>query len=141
FVYKYPQAEFPYARLVEENRRRNGQGFEFELLDTGIFDEDRYFDIVIEYAKATPEELCIRIEAFNRGPEAAPLHLLPHLWFRNTWAWGRTRLPEPAIRPGPDGEGFISLLTDDSAVETPTNIPSHYRLGPRTLYGPPGGEP
>jgi hypothetical protein len=144
YLYKYPQAEFPYARLVEENRRRNGEGFEYELLDTGIFDEGRYFDIVIEYAKATPEDYCIRIEAFNRGPEPAPLHLLPHLWFRNIWArgpnaWTLHLTPEPSIRPGASGEGFICLVTDDSAVETLTNIPVSYRLGSRVLYAPPEG--
>jgi hypothetical protein len=139
FLYKYPQAEFPYCRLIEENRQRNGQGFEYELLDTGVFEDDHYFDIVIEYAKATPEDICIRIEAFNRGPESAPLHLLPHLWFRNTWGWGRSPEPEPAIRPGPSGADFIRLVTDDEAVETLSNIPVHYRLGPRTLYGPAGG--
>src|SRR5205807_161510 len=97
YLYKYPQEEFPYARLVEENRRREGKGFEFELLDTGIFDEDRYFDITIEYAKATPEDLVIRIEAINRGPSAAPLHILPHLWFRNTWSWSVPPGPRPKI--------------------------------------------
>src|ERR1700736_5333019 len=76
-LYKYPQREFPYGWLVWENRRRNGQGFEFELLDTGLFDDDRYFDIFIEYAKADAEDLIVRIEAFNRGPEPAPLHILP----------------------------------------------------------------
>ena len=75
YLYKYPQARYPYEWLVEENRRRGGQGFEFELLDTGIFDEDRYFDVFVEYAKASAEDLCVRIEAFNRGPEAAPLHI------------------------------------------------------------------
>src|SRR3954447_24227952 len=68
FLYKYPQREFPYAQLVAENQHRRGQGFEYELLDTGVFDEDRYFDICIEYAKDPPEDLCVRIEAFNRGP-------------------------------------------------------------------------
>ena len=102
-LYKYPQAEFPYALLVEENRCRGGRGSEFELLDTGIFDEDRYFDIVIEYAKATPEDIAIRIEAINRGPAPAPLHILPQLWFRNTWAWGPRPGPEPTIAPGPRG--------------------------------------
>src|SRR5436305_7220932 len=72
YLYKYPQREYPYAWLVEENVRRAGKGFEFELLDTAICDDDRYFDIVVEYAKASPEDYCIRIEAFNRGPEAAP---------------------------------------------------------------------
>jgi hypothetical protein len=144
YLYKYPQREFPYAQLITENRRRNGQGFEFELLDTGIFDDNRYFDIVIEYAKATPEDYCVRIEAFNRGPTAAPLHLLPHLWFRNIWArgpnaWTLHLTPEPSIRPGPRGPDYVSLVTDDSAVETLTNIPVSYRLGPRILYAPPGG--
>src|SRR6516225_3650707 len=87
FLYKYPQAAYPYGRLLEENRRRRGQGPEFELVDTGVFDSGGYFDIVVEYAKSTPEELIIRIEAFNRGPDPAPLHIMPHLWFRNTWAW------------------------------------------------------
>jgi hypothetical protein len=146
YLYKYPQDEFPYDWLIEENRRRNGQGFEFELLDTGIFDENRYFDVVIEYAKATPEDYCIRIEAFNRGPTPAPLHLLPHLWFRNIWArgpnaWTLHLTPEPSIRLGPSGPGFFSLVTDDSAVETLTNIPVSYRLGPRILYAPPGCRP
>jgi hypothetical protein len=146
YLYKYPQAAFPYLLLVEENRRRAGKGFEFELLDTGVFDGDRYFDIVVEYAKATPEDLCIRIEAFNRGPQAAPLHLLPHLWFRNTWAWGATAWarhpdPEPCIRVGTESSDFVALHSDDSAVETLTNIPVAYRVGPRALYGPPGGEP
>src|SRR5687767_13873834 len=115
-LYKYPQQELPYQRLIDENRRRAGRGLEYELIDTGIFDEDRYFDIVIEYAKATPEDLCIRIEAINRGPEPAPLHLLPQLWFRNTWAWGREPGPEPVIAPGPRGEGHLSLVADESAL-------------------------
>ncbi|MEO6812116.1 MAG: glucosidase [Isosphaeraceae bacterium] len=140
FLYKYPQGEFPYALLVDENRRRAGQGFEFELLDTGIFDEDRYFDIVIEYAKATTDDIVIRIEAFNRGPDPAPLHILPHLWFRNTWSWGPESSPEPRIHPGPTGEGFLSLRTDDSSVETLADIPVEYRLGPRVLYGQGGGQ-
>jgi hypothetical protein len=88
FLYKYPQAEFPYERLVEENRRRNKQTPEFELIDTGIFDDNRYFDIFVEYAKATAEDILIRITTHNRGPETAELHLLPTLWFRNTWSWG-----------------------------------------------------
>jgi len=89
-LYKYPQAEFPYARLVAENRNRGPQDPEFELLDTGIFDEDRYFDVFVEYAKGGPNDTLIRITAFNRGPEPATLHVLPTLWFRNVWSWGRT---------------------------------------------------
>jgi hypothetical protein len=87
YLYKYPQAEFPYRRLVEENARRTRQQPEYELLDTGIFDEDRYFDVMVEYAKAAPEDILIRITATNRGPVPAGLHLLPTLWFRNTWSW------------------------------------------------------
>jgi hypothetical protein len=97
FLYKYPQAEFPYARLVEENRKRGRDGFEFELMDAGVFDENRYFDVFVEYAKAGAEDICIRITAHNRGPEPADLHLLPTLWFRNTWSWnGDSRRPRLA---------------------------------------------
>ena len=88
FLYKYPQAEFPYARLVEENHRRGRSTSEFELLDTGVFNDNRYFDVMIEYAKAAPEDIQVRIHVSNRGPEAATVHLLPTLWFRNTWAGG-----------------------------------------------------
>jgi hypothetical protein len=87
YLYKYPQGKFPYEDLVEENRRRGRQGFEYELLDTGAFDEDSYFDVFVEYAKASPEELLIQITAINRGKEAAPLHFLGTAWFRNTWVW------------------------------------------------------
>lgn len=88
-LYKYPQAEFPYRRLTEENQRRGRLDPEFELLHTGVFNENRYFDVFVEYAKAGTDDLLIKISAINRGPEAAPLHLLPTLWFRNTWSWGQ----------------------------------------------------
>ena len=88
-LYKYPQAEFPYAQLVEENRRRGLGATEFELTDTGVFDEDRYFDVFAEYAKAGEDDILIRITVANRGPDTATLHLLPTLWFRNTWSWGK----------------------------------------------------
>jgi hypothetical protein len=88
YLYKYQHAEFPYAKLVEENRRRRREELEYELIDTGVFHENRYFDVVAEYAKVTPEELLIRIQVTNRGPECAELTLLPTLWFRNTWSWG-----------------------------------------------------
>jgi hypothetical protein len=87
YLYKYPQAEFPYARLLEENRRRGKKELEFELIQTGVFDEDRYFDVHVEYAKSAPEDILIRIQATNHGPEPADLHLLPTVWFRNTWSW------------------------------------------------------
>jgi hypothetical protein len=88
-LYKYPQRPFPYAELVEENRRRGKDQPEYELLDTGVFDDNRYFDVTAEYAKDGPEDICIRVTVHNRGPDDAPLHVLPTLWFRNTWAWGR----------------------------------------------------
>jgi hypothetical protein len=96
-LYKYPQGAFPYTHLVEENRRRGRSEGEFELLDTGAFDDDRYFDVFVEYAQAAPDDILVRITALNRGPEAAPLHILPQLWFRNTWSW-RSGAPKPSIR-------------------------------------------
>ena len=90
FLYKYPQAEFPYARLVAENRARGRHAPEFELVDTGVFDESRYFDVQVDYAKHDAEDILIRIHVSNRGPQAAPLHLLPTVWFRNTWSWSDT---------------------------------------------------
>ena len=86
-LYKYPQAAFPYGWLVDENRRRDGNQNEFELLDTGLFDDDRYFDVFVEYAKGAPDDILMRITAFNRGPEASVLTLLPQLCFRNSWSW------------------------------------------------------
>jgi hypothetical protein len=95
-LYKYPQAEFPYARLVEENRRRSRDALEFELVDSGVLDEGRYFDVFVDYAKAGPEDVLVRIEVVNRGPDDADLHLLPTLWFRNTWSWDGG--PRPSLR-------------------------------------------
>jgi hypothetical protein len=96
-LYKYPQCEFPYGKLVEENRRRNRTDFEYELLDTGAFAENRYFDVFTEYAKASAEDILIKITATNRGPAEADLSLLPTIWFRNTWSWGRDAY-RPALR-------------------------------------------
>jgi hypothetical protein len=90
YLYKYPQAAYPYADLVDTNRRRGRNELEYELLDTGIFDQDRYFDVFVEYAKASPEDVLIQITVYNRGPEAAQLHVLPTLWFRNQWSWHGT---------------------------------------------------
>jgi hypothetical protein len=120
FLYKYPQREFPYARLVEENRRRSQRDMEFELVDTGAFDENRYFDVFIEYAKAAPDDILVRIEAINRGPESAPLHLLPTIWFRNTWAWGLD-----ARRP---------RLCRDATTEIAAINLNHYYYGKLWLY-------
>jgi len=120
FLYKYPQAEFPYAQLVEENRRRGKGAEEFELLDTGIFQDNRYFDVFVEYAKAEAEDILIRITAHNRGLEASTLHLLPSLWFRNTWSWGHDDY-RPQTRAVKGARNF-------SAIEA-----QHQRYGTRTL--------
>ncbi|WP_447977532.1 MGH1-like glycoside hydrolase domain-containing protein [Candidatus Nitrospira bockiana] len=112
-LYKYPQAPFPYAALVEENRRRSRRELEFELLDTGVFAHDRYFDVFVEYAKATPEDLLIRVEVVNRGPDAAELTVLPTLWFRNTWSWGLdVRRPRMAAQAGGVDASVIELSHD-----------------------------
>src|ERR1700688_3719635 len=114
YVYKYPQAEFPYANLVEENRLCAKSQPEFELLDTGVFDEDRYFDVFVEYAKADVEDILIKIAVTNRGPEAANLRVLPTIWFRNTWSWGnrarRLKLHQAHPAPNPVIELNLSPL-------------------------------
>lgn len=107
-LYKYPQAEFPYARLVGENQRRGREQRELELAETGVFDESRYFDVRAEYAKASPNDVCIRITVSNRGPEQATCHLLPTLWFRNNWSWGfRHEGSEPLSHMAADGPSRI----------------------------------
>jgi hypothetical protein len=120
-VYKYPQAAFPYNDLVTTNRQRSRTEFEYELLDTGIFDDDRYFDVVVEYAKTMPDDLLIRITAHNRGPDSATLHILPTVWFRNTWSWGQS-IEKPTLR------GVMS------ASSPPVIQVSHPTLGDRFLY-------
>jgi hypothetical protein len=101
-LYKYPQCEFPYAQLVAENRRAGIGQPEYELLDAGAFDEERYFDVFVEYAQAAPDDILMQLTVFNRGPEAAPLHVLPQLWFRNTWRWKPGTEP-PTLRAGKHG--------------------------------------
>lgn len=109
-LYKYPQAEYPYQALVEENQRRGRDEPEYELLDTGIFEGDRYFDVQVEYAKESPEDILIAISVTNRGPETADLHLLPTLWFRNTWAWNRL-LPKPVLKAGQQNQDLATIET------------------------------
>ncbi|MBK8230932.1 MAG: glucosidase [Candidatus Eisenbacteria bacterium] len=114
-LYKYPQAGFPYERLLSENRRRGTNDPEFELADTGVFERDAYFDVQVEYAKASPDDILIRITAFNRSAAPAQLHLLPTLWFRNTWSWGRSGegyWPKPRI----ERAGAAALRADHSAL-------------------------
>ena len=112
-LYKYPQAPFPYAQLVEENRRRGKGDPEFELMDTGVFNENRYFDVFMEYAKAAPEEILIKITAWNRGPEEAQLELLPSLWFRNIWSFGEKH-GHPRMWRIPDFMGAAVVAAEES---------------------------
>jgi hypothetical protein len=123
FLYKYPQAPYPYDDLIATNRRRSRNEFEYELIDTGVFNQDRYFDVFVEYAKRSPEDILIRITAANRGPDKAPLHVLPTLWFRNTWSW-QENTPKPLLEQRSSG-------THDSVVI----VASHHDLGIRCLYG------
>ena len=121
YLYKYPQAEFPYVDLIETNRRRGRHEMEYELLETGVFDQDRYFDVFVEYAKQSTEDFLVRISVVNRGPEPATIHLLPSLWFRNTWTWWPGS-PKPSLRQlaGKNGWRVVSA--------------SHAQLGERYLY-------
>ena len=109
--YRYPQRPFPYADLVAEAARRTRDDPEFELVDTGIFDEGRFFDVVVEYAKASADDILVRISVTNRGPDAAPLHLLPTLWFRNTWSWGRHHARPGLTAAGPVDGGVAVLAS------------------------------
>jgi hypothetical protein len=121
YLYKYPQVEFPYNDLISKNHERSRDQTEYELLDTGVFDEDRYFDVFVEYAKASPEDMLIQITVHNRGPEQATLHLLPTLWFRNDWAWGDD-VTRPSLRQLAQDKtgGIVAIL--------------HRDLGERFLY-------
>src|SRR5512134_1819047 len=122
YLYKYPQRAFPYGDLVGKNRGRGRNEPEYELLDTGVFEGDRYFDVFVEYAKGAPEDILVRITAWNRGPEAAALHLLPTLWYRNTWAeWS-------------EGERKPSLAAVDLKGATGAVEAEHPALGTRYLY-------
>src|SRR4030095_12384026 len=116
-LYKYPQREFPYAQLVEENRGRGQDAPQFELLDTGIFDDDRYFDVFVEYAKSGPDDILMLVTVHNRGPQTATIHLLPQLWFRNTWSW-KNGAPKPKL-----------TATNDAAVAA-----KHPELGGYQLH-------
>ena len=111
-LYKYPQAAFPYAQLIQENARRSRLEPEFELVDTGIFATSRYFDIFIEYAKSSPEDISIRLRIINRGPDPAPLTVLPTLWFRNTWSWDLDPPAKPSLHLQPSGKALIADCPD-----------------------------
>jgi hypothetical protein len=121
YLYKYPQAAFPYDNLVTTSKGRNRGEMEYELLDTGVFNSDRYFDVFVEYAKQTPEDILIQISVCNRGPEAATLHVLPTLLFRNTWTWS-PETPKPSLKQITNKSGYPSVTA------------SHIQLGERYLY-------
>ncbi|MGK2858954.1 MAG: MGH1-like glycoside hydrolase domain-containing protein, partial [Thermoanaerobaculia bacterium] len=139
-IYKYPHQEYPYAWLIDENRRRDGSGPEFELIDTGTFDENRYFDIEIEIAKDGPDTVVFRVTAHNRGPDPAPIHLVPNLWFRNVWAWKQEPRPEPSISVLELPGGQRSLLADDSNAPPLDGLLADSRLGPHRLDIPADAE-
>ncbi len=136
FLYKYPQAAYPYTQLVEENKRRDKSDPEYELIDTGVFDEDRYFDVFIEYAKATADDILIRISVVNRGPESATLDLLPTLWFRNIWSWF-PGIDRPSLQlheshgTSPD---YAVIDVQSSRTQNDAQVATGTYLGPRWLY-------
>ncbi|HEY2810147.1 MAG TPA: glucosidase [Rhabdochlamydiaceae bacterium] len=136
YLYKYPQEEFPYQKLKEENQKRSTADPEYELIDTGIFNENKYFDIFIEYAKASEEDVCIKIEAFNRSNAPADLHILPHLWFRNQWSWKEKPMPSPNIYEKSKQRAHACLIADEQEMASPSNLGFLYQLGKRYLYGP-----
>jgi len=115
YLYKYPQAEFPYLNLIETNRRRGRLDPEYELLDTGIFDDDRYFDIFVEYAKTTPTDLLIEITIYNRGPDDRELHVLPTVWFRNLWTWWPEE-PKPSLHDATRPDGLAAITAADAQL-------------------------
>ena len=152
--YHYPQSEFPYARLREENARRGRHDREFELIDTGAFDDDRYWQIVVDYAKGAPRDVCVRIHVRNAGPEAAELHVLPTLWFRNRWSWGDD-VQRPSIAVDASKSGATSAIAEDASggrwrltagsdpdgrppellfCENETNMARLFRVAARTPY-------
>jgi len=153
-LYKYPQTEYPYGRLVEENRRRGLDELELELMDTGVFDGDRYFDVFAEYAKASPNDILIRFTIANRGPQAAALHVLPTLWFRNTWSWGREGQegywPKPLLRAERPGSvlaehaslgRFRWMMEATTGAPTPEWLFTDNETNLERLYGVPNGGP
>ncbi len=137
-LYKYPQAEFPYARLVEENRRRGLRDAEFDLTDTGVFDDGRYFDVFVEYAKAGPEDIAIRVTIHNRGSEAAPLDVLPTIWFRNVWSWQKGSVKPCLSLDGEvleiDHRGLESDLVEDLGLYKLHAAPASDGTAPQWLF-------
>lgn len=144
-LYKYPQSAFPYTQLLNENAARGLQDNEYELIDTGVFDQNRYWDVFVEYFKAAPDDILVRISIHNRGADAATLHVLPQMWFRNTWSWDRN-VPIPEISAQAGGVlfaqhpeiGAYHLYTDGTAellfCDNETNVARLYGLSPHGYY-------
>jgi Glycosyl hydrolase family 63 C-terminal domain len=134
FLYKYPHKAYPYVHLLEENLRRSVNDREYELVDTGIFEENRYFDIVIEYAKASPDDICVKIEAFNRGPEKAPFHLIGQLWYRNRWTWDeKSEIPKMRLEQS-------AIVAEGCKLSPKELLTYHYALPTYYLYGQEGAQ-
>src|SRR5438552_3568458 len=128
YLYKYPQSAYPYDELVATNRGRGAKDFEYELLGTGVFDQNRYFDVFVEYAKASPEDLLVQITICNRGPEAADLRVLPTVWFRNIWSW-RGEVPRPGLRQLATGKAGGVIAASSADRGTPEGGGRILRLG------------
>jgi hypothetical protein len=148
YLYKYPQNAYPYSGLVDTNRRRGRLDPEYELLDTGVFDDDRYFDVFVEYAKASPNDILIRIDVANRGPESATLHVLPTLWFRNTWAWW-PEMPKPSLRAAEAVNGAAVIAASHAELgdyrlhcdENPTLLFTENDTNNERVFGTPNATP
>ena len=134
YLYKYPCSEFPYEGLAKENLARSSKDREYELLDTGIFDDSRYFDITIEYAKASKDDICVKIEICNRSSQEESIHILPQMMFRNTWSWKGSGQSKPMMKMGPLPKEGYCIEFDDSNSEPPSRLNFDYRLGKHYLY-------
>jgi hypothetical protein len=140
FLYRYPQNQFPYEQLLEENKKRTTLDREFELIDTGVFAKNEFVDVVVEYAKADAEDTCIRVEIFNRGDTDAVISVLPQLTFRNRWAWDNQWENVPEINEGPYSSGFQTLYADPKTLPPPDWIAANYCISPFYLVGIPADE-
>ena len=140
FLYRFPQHAFPYEQLIEENRKRTTKDREFELIDTGIFSKNEFFDVIVEYAKAAQEDVCIRVEVFNRSDTEASITLLPQLWFRNRWAWTKQWESEPEIQEGPYSSTFQTLFADPKNIPPPDWLSEDYSFSSMYLAGEPADE-
>jgi len=140
YIYRYPQAAFPYKQLVDENRKRTPHDREYEIYDTGVFAENRFFDIVIEYAKESPNDTCMRVEIFNRSEQAAPITVLPQICFRNRWAWEKDQPCGAEISVGEATSEAMSLYVDPKDLPPPEWLSYDYRLEPYYFFGAPAKE-